>query len=629
MEPPQAAGPARPAAIAFAVLILATFGAFVVASRLKAAPAELSDIQRAKSFSPNGDGRLDVERIRFQSGFDDRAAVDIVDADGARVKRVADDLRLRPDATAEVTWDGREDDGRTAPDGQYRMRLVLRREGRAVLAGKPFLVDTEPPDPRVHVAPENAIVAPGEPVDFELRRIGRASSPRVEVLRTDVTPLRRVRSLTAAVHQREVTWNGLDDSGVPVPPGTYLLSVTARDRAGNDGTTPPRPLERGTIRGRPGVTVRALAVQPPVRPTVAGRFAAFRVDARGEPYRWQIRRLGVAKPVRRSPRTRTSTTLLLRAPEGPSGVYLLEITTEDAATRVPFAVQAAGDSPRGRPLVVLPMLTWLGEAPVDGDRDGLPDTFASGSSVAFPRLFAFRKGVPPGFPEDVSPLLRWMDERKVRFDVTTDLSLALGEALSAEDRRGLLFVGGPRSVSRELARRLREYVTGGGHVAVIGTGAFRSGVTVGEGRLTGATPPGPLDAFGARLSGLRTLPDGSDLTVLDEDPAVGLLTGFSGTLAGFDAVEELIAPGTGARVVTGVGQALTEEELAAAEEDGRRPRPERPALSVTRMGEGLVIRVGLPGWVPRLVGGDASVEQLTFNVIDKLRGVRPKPRTAG
>ncbi len=64
MGSPQAAGTARPAAVAFAVLLLATFGAFLVASRLKAQPAEVEVLDRVKVFSPNRDGRVDVERIR-------------------------------------------------------------------------------------------------------------------------------------------------------------------------------------------------------------------------------------------------------------------------------------------------------------------------------------------------------------------------------------------------------------------------------------------------------------------------------------------------------------------------------------------------------------------------------------
>ena len=44
-----------------------------------------------------------------------------------------------------------------------------------------------------------------------------------------------------------------------------------------------------------------------------------------------------------------------------------------------------------------------------------------------------------------------------------------------------------------------------------------------------------------------------------------------------------------------------------------------------RFGEGLVIRVGLPGWAQRL--DDPEVAQLTRNVFDLLRGAEPKIRS--
>ena len=54
----------------------------------------------------------------------------------------------------------------------------------------------------------------------------------------------------------------------------------------------------------------------------------------------------------------------------------------------------------------------------------------------------------------------------------------------------------------------------------------------------------------------------------------------------------------------------------------------RPALSAATLGEGLVIRVGLPGWGEHLARREDAVVQLTANIIDLLRGVRPKARTA-
>ena len=53
-----------------------------------------------------------------------------------------------------------------------------------------------------------------------------------------------------------------------------------------------------------------------------------------------------------------------------------------------------------------------------------------------------------------------------------------------------------------------------------------------------------------------------------------------------------------------------------------------PALSAVESGDGLVIRVGLPEWGQRLAAGSAPVEQLTANVLDLLRGVEPRVRTA-
>jgi flagellar hook assembly protein FlgD len=632
----RAAGTARLAAIAFGVLIVATFGAFFLASRLKAEPAVLADLKRVKYFSPNGDGVRDVEPIEFKVKLDDFAAVDIVDADGARVRRVADRLRIRRGQLTRVRWNGRDDDGRIAPDGVYRMRLILKDEGRSILAGKSFNLDTRPPDPAVVVRKETPIVAPGSPVDFRVRGTGASRPPRFRILRTDVTPARTVREWRGSRGRHSFTWDGRNQQGVPVPPGTYLIAVTARDKAANEGTGPPLPPSPARIDGRPGVTVRALAVQPPVRPVKAGELVAFRVDARGRSYGWDVRRLGVGRPALTGRKPKRGTTLLVRAPRGPSGVYLLEVSSHGNHTAVPFAVQSRQPHKRGRPLIVLPVMTWLGLDPVDdaSTHDGLPDTFPNGRPVSFARPYAFDGGLPTGFADDVAPLMVWLDRNGLGYDVTTDLALSLTDGQpKVADRAGILFVGSPEWISRSLARRLRRFVSDGGRVALFGPRAMRAGVTVGERQLTRPTVPSPQDAFGARLSAVRELPAGADgarpaLTVLQDDVGLGLLTGFSGQLAGFAHVEELISPGADAKVVTRVGDALTDQELAAAEAQDKTPRPERAAFSATIEGKGLVIRIGLPEWVQRLDAGDPAVAQLTRNVVDVIHGTKPRPRSA-
>jgi flagellar hook assembly protein FlgD len=628
--------PARLAAAAFAVLVVATFGAFFLASRLKAQPAVLADLVRLQYFSPNGDGRRDVEPIRFKVKLDDQAAVDIIDRDGARVRRVAGALQIRRGVVNRVVWDGKQDDGRRAPDGVYRMRLILAGEGRSILGGKSFTLDTVPPAPAVVVDKNTPIIAPGKGVKFRIRGIGPSARPQFTVLRTDGANPQPVRRWTGRRGRQSFFWDGRDDAGRPVAPGTYLIAVSAADKAGNIGTGPPMPLSAATVDGRPGVTVRALAVQPPVGPVRAGDLAAFSVDARGRSYAWRVRRLGTSRPALVNRRPKRGTTLLIRAPKGPSGVYLLEVSSHGANTAVPFAVQSRDPPKPGRLLVVLPVMTWLGLDPVDDalTRDGLPDTFTNGRPVTYPRLYAYAGGLPAGFADDVAPLLVWLDRNHIAYDLTTDLALSLGDGPTVQQRKGMLFAGVPQWVSRGLARRLRRYVAAGGRIALFGPRAMRAGVTVGDHQLTRPTVLGPTDAFGARLANVRRLPPGPagirpPLSVLLDDVGLGLLEGFSGQLGGFTKVEELISPGAHGEVVARVGEALTDQEAAQAEAQNKTPRPERAALSATRDGKGLIIRIGLPEWVPRLAAGDAAVGQITRNVVDIVHGARPRPRTAG
>ena len=71
--------------------------------------------------------------------------VTIVDRDGERVRRLADDIDTRPQQPVRVVWDGRTDAGLRAPDGLYRMQVGLRRTGRTVVVSGSFNIDTTAP----------------------------------------------------------------------------------------------------------------------------------------------------------------------------------------------------------------------------------------------------------------------------------------------------------------------------------------------------------------------------------------------------------------------------------------------------------------------------------------------------
>jgi hypothetical protein len=282
----------------------------------------------------------------------------------------------------------------------------------------------------------------------------------------------------------------------------------------------------------------------------------------------------------------------------------------------------------------VPAITWLGTDPVDDPPllDGIPDTLdrAGGDRVRWPRVFAAEDGLPQGIKRDVTPLLRFLDRSSIRYDITSDLDLALSENPRASDRKGVLLAGSERWVTRPLARRLRRYVTEGGHLATFGADTLRRSVALRtnasetSGELLRPTQPAPQDAFGATLASVRRVKEPVTISQLAGDPSYGLFTGTGGTLGGFSSFEESPPPETGDdKLLAALGEPPPEPDPNAPADQ---PAPEeRYALTAMRMGEkGLLIRVGLPEWSQRL--DDPDVAQVTSNIVALLRGKTPKFR---
>jgi len=627
-----------PARAVFVLLVVATFAAFFVAQRLKSAP-QVAVIRKATlQFSPNGDGRRDVSRIRVRVRKDDDVTISIVDAAGTEIRRLATGAPARAKRSIRVRWDGTDADGGRSPEGVYRVRVSLRRGGRAATLGPGIRLDTTAPRPTVFVGgPDGRAWITGPTaglVPFRVRVVSERYGTRMRVLRTDQGEPREVTAFALPAGEREGNWDGLA-SGAPAPPGTYQMVAAVRDQAGNVGLSAPAAAEPGAVRGQPAVSVRALLAQPPVDPVRAGERARFAVDSRGRPYRWRAWRVGERPPPwragrqgkrrrGRAPGSRLTGAepsggeLKVRAPRDASGLYVLNLRAGPDSTTVPFAVQAAKPAPI---LVVLPAITWFGRDTLDDDRDGLPNTLENGSAAAYPRLLA--GGLPAGFSDQVAPLLSFLDGQRIHYDITTDLTLAASRSGLAGERQGVLLAGPLRWVSTELARRLRRYAAGGGRVASFGAESLRRGVDVARDRLLRPLPPGDTDPFGTRLRPLHTLPRTPEpLQPIADEGATGLLTGVE-ALPGFSALEES-APSDK------VQAALAAVDTAAldAAESGDAPLPDTlPALALTQVGKGVVIRVGLPEWGARLKAGSVPVEQLTRNIADILRGAKPQIRT--
>jgi hypothetical protein len=611
-----------PARLVFALLVGATFAAFFAAQRVKGAAPVVQAPGLDRYFSPNGDREHDVNRFRVTMREDGEVAVDVVDAEGDSVRRLADGAAIGSDGRLPLRWDGRTDDGARAPDGDYRVRVTLRNEGRSVTVPRTTRLDTEPPRPRVRRITPDAIVGP-DPAGTRIH-VGAISARHpttFKIHRMDGGRATVVAELQQEAGKRSVEWDGRID-GAPAPPGTYLVQVTTRDRAGNVGSTPSEiPPQPGEVRGRPGLTVRTIAAEAPMRPVTAGDKVTINVDARRRPYRWRLRRVGRSRPIatgREGPREPVE----LTAPDGDSGLYLLELRAGEHTTAVPVLVQS---SEKRRMLVVVPSLTWTGTDEVDQDADGVPNTLEAGTPVTWPRVLA--SGLPEDLTERVAPLLVHLDREGIRYDITSDLDLALSRNPRATDRHGVLLAGAERWITRPYARRLRRYVQDGGRLASFGTETLRRGVTIlhdeaaTTGRLVRPTQPAFDDPFGARFSDeIRRTSEPVTLTPIGGDPGHELLTGFDGALAGFSVLEET-EPVERPLVALGVETAPEQEDPGVPEE---LPPPARPAFTATQLGRGIVIRVGLPQWSQRL--GDQQVAQLTRNIVDVLRRNKPQPR---
>jgi hypothetical protein len=285
---------------------------------------------------------------------------------------------------------------------------------------------------------------------------------------------------------------------------------------------------------------------------------------------------------------------------------------------------------RARMLVVVPAITWIGTDEVDDDHDGVPNTLELGASVRWPRVM--EHGLPADMLEHVAPLLVHLDRAHIRYDLTSDLDLALSRGPRASDRTGVLLAGSERWITRAYARRLRRYVLDGGRLASFGTESLRRGVNLRAtedgtaGRLTRPTQSSAQDPFGTRLHDVRRTATPASLALIGGEPGYGLLEGLGDALTGFSVLEESDPPAEGrGTLLAALGVEIAPEEDPSTLPN-ELPGPARPALAATQIGKGVFIRVGLPEWSSRL--DDRQVSQVTHNIADVLRKLRPKIRSA-
>jgi hypothetical protein len=598
----------RLARIAFGLLVLATLGAFVVTQKLKSSPPLVVRPHIFSVFSPTPDARVSTARISFWIVNGDDVSVSIVDGEGRIVRRLVDGRHLPERKRLVLFWNGRDAGGAVMPDGRYRVRVALIHQGRTIDLAQSIRLDTRPPRPLVtDVEPhagDGPAFLPRRGVDAVTIHVRGTEGRRARVLiyRTDVTPPRRVGQLTIPFDRRTASWDGTL-GGRPAPPGTYLMGLLVADRSGNVGTFPRRlgGREPTPVAGHAGVTIRRLAAAPPLAPVDAGRVAVVLVDARGGAYAWRLRRAGEARIVAggraRGPRLR------IRVPRGQSALYELTLATRGRdvtryRTTVPLVVRTA--KPRAV-LVVLPALTWQGLNPVDDDGDGMPNTLddsfpptrRAGALLTRP----FANGMPAGIAQGEAPLLRFLDDNLLRYDLTTDVALATGDGPPLGSHHGVVLAGDARWITPGLRGKLRRYVRDGGRVWSLGTDSLRRVVQLDRGERHAPSAPVATDALGGRPRQPLERPSAPATITTYEEGTLGLFEGTSGAFSGYDAFETLAGVMPGAKLD---GQAGAEAGV--------------PAIAAWTFGDGFAIHTGLPELAAFAQAGDPDAAALVQRI---------------
>jgi hypothetical protein len=569
---------------AFVALAVATVAAFFVTQHLKVTTPILAGAPAPHPAAINPvDGQVcgRVSHRRMFVSFylqnrSDDVDVDIVEPDGSTVvDTLASGVHMQGGNTPVrrgFTWNGHTASGAVAPDGTYYIRVALIHQGRSVLisnnAGpEPIIVETVPPRPRVtRVSP--ALIPQRTQTTVSIGQSGTAGqAPRVLVYRTDLPGGPRLVKTFAGRHGAQSGWDGTI-GGRPAPQGTYLIGLKVTDQACNTGRFPAElPPVAGTTAGA-GVTVRYLAAAPPLEPVAAGGTATVYVDARQHLYHWALRR-----PFRKAVLGHGASrafSLSVPIPRAGAGLYELALRYAGHRTLVPVVAGPAAGS-GGKVLVVLPALTWQGVNPVDDDHDGLPNTLTAGYPTGLDRPLV--NGLPAGWHDAVT-LLTFLRRHHLGYGLTTDLALALHPG-ALTGYRGVILAGNETWIPNALAAQLREYVSSGGHLLSLGIDSLRRGVTLTSTQASDPTSPRAVDALGAHV-GPVTSTHGA--LILAGRDLLHLFSGSSGTLRYPDYQS---FPGLGG-------------DLQLASEAG--VSPTSPAVIGYRLGRGIVVEVGIPGF---------------------------------
>ena len=282
-------------------LLAATAAAFALTERAKLERSPIYGTRVDGVFSPAGKVKP-VAHIVFRVRSHERVDVWIVDSHGANVGTLLSNRTVKPGTKLDLVWNGLTESGLLVPDGVYMPVVKLLRSHRTITLPSEIRLDTAAPKITVK-HPQYPIISPdgdGHHDAFTFHYTINEPAQAILLVRGDQVLLTHTSKPSG-----ELTWNGRLKGGVRAPAGHYVLSISARDTAGNVAKGYPFAIAQVRF-----ITLaRTRVVVPP-----GGKFA-LRVSTDAPTVRWQLNgRHGVL------PRG----TLHLRAPKS-SGVFNLYV----------------------------------------------------------------------------------------------------------------------------------------------------------------------------------------------------------------------------------------------------------------------------------------------------------------
>jgi flagellar hook assembly protein FlgD/outer membrane protein OmpA-like peptidoglycan-associated protein len=197
-------------------------------------------------FSPNGDAVKDKVRLipslRVTAGVD-TWTFKVKDAAGNAVRTFTG----RGKAPDETTWDGIDDTGKHAPDGQYTATIEVSyvNGNKSEANSNPFFIDTH--SPQIDVSAAAMLFSPT--ADSKLPAVIIKQSSSVEDLwegEIRGADGKRIRGWFWKGMAADFAWDGKDENGNLMPDGYYSYAVKAQSKGGNTTTKELRGIQIDT-----------------------------------------------------------------------------------------------------------------------------------------------------------------------------------------------------------------------------------------------------------------------------------------------------------------------------------------------------------------------------------------------